>query len=160
MKEAFGGISIFQIVVAFIILFAGIMCLTINHSIAFAVKDEVITIIQENGTIDDTTITNIIEHLDNAGYRITGPCPNDYTGYDRRGQQNNNAASFCVRKKSLRDAMYNDLIARCNNKCNIAYEDDLDMTYYDIVLFYQLDIPVLNSIMNFKLYGTTRVLFE
>ena len=46
MREAIGGISIFQIVILFILLFTGVMCLTINHSKAFGVKDEIITIIE------------------------------------------------------------------------------------------------------------------
>ena len=40
MKEAIGGVSIFQIAVLFLLIFTGVMCLTINHSKAFGVKEE------------------------------------------------------------------------------------------------------------------------
>ena len=45
MKEAIGGVSIFQLAVIFLLIFTAIMCLTINHSKAFGVKDEVINLI-------------------------------------------------------------------------------------------------------------------
>ena len=57
MKEAIGGVSLFQIVVVFILIFTGIMCLTINHSKAFGVKDEIVTILENDGlnlTSNDT----------------------------------------------------------------------------------------------------------
>ena len=41
MREGIGGIQLFLIVVILILVFAGIMSLTINHSNAFAVKETV-----------------------------------------------------------------------------------------------------------------------
>ena len=63
MKEAIGGVSLFQIVIVFLLLFTGVMCLTINHSKAFGVKDEIINIIQEEklasyGTTSDYALTS------------------------------------------------------------------------------------------------------
>ena len=69
MKEAMGGISIFQIVIVFLLLFTGVMCMTINHSKAFGVKDEIINIIEQEvlasyGTTHSYEINNdTISHL-------------------------------------------------------------------------------------------------
>ena len=52
MKEAIGGTWLFQIVIAFILLFTGFMCLTINRSKAFNVKDQIIQSIQSYNGID------------------------------------------------------------------------------------------------------------
>ena len=41
MKESIGGTALFQITIVFLLLFTGVMCITINHSKAFAVKDEI-----------------------------------------------------------------------------------------------------------------------
>ena len=76
MKEAMGGVPLFEIVVVFILLFTGIMCLTINHSKAFAVKDEIINIIETNttqysaeGILSDNVTKEIAEQL-KAQYKI------------------------------------------------------------------------------------------
>ena len=168
MKEAIGGISIFQIVIIFILLFAGIMCLTINHSIAFGVKDEVVNIIQEEKVVNDKTLGKIAELLNNAGYRVTGNCSNNdwtsnesgWVGYDRTGKQVNKNPSFCIRKMSVSESFDKDVKEKCKSKCNFVSESDLDLTYYEVLLFYQLDIPGLNDIMTFKLAGNTRAVFS
>ena len=172
MKEAIGGISLFQIVVLFVLLFTGIMCLTINHSKAFGVKDEIVTIIQnskipEVGSgsyeIDDVTSEQIAEHLRDAGYRITGDCPNsEWIGYDRNGDRLTGItdASYCIKVNNVYDAFQADLNEKCKNgKCTTTGDDFPSMVYYDIVVFYQLDIPVLKHIMNFKIYSSTKILF-
>jgi len=171
MKEAMGGISIFQIVVLFILLFTGIMCLTINQSKAFGVKDEIITIIQNenitslnnsNYKLSSKTSKKISDHLNEAGYRITGDCPsNEWIGYDRNGNEVKNNASYCIKVNDVSDAFYKDAREKCkNNACTVATNNEYPtMVYYDVVLFYQLDIPVLNDVMNFKIHGSTKVLF-
>lgn len=178
MKEAFGGISIFQIVIVFLLLFAGIMCLTINHSKAYAVKDEIINIIEkneltgisDNGQLSNNVLGLISEHMKDAGYRITGRCPSDtdsddevsrWVGYDRNGSITTGAAAFCVRANNLSEGYQGALAGLCHGEgCTVSPQGSEEMYYYDIVLFYQLDIPGLNQIMNFKLYGSTKVLYE
>jgi len=171
MKEALGGISLFQIVIVFILLFTGIVCLTINQSKAFGVKDEIITIIQ-NQNIDEVssasdykltsnTLISIANHLKEAGYRTTGDCPNnEWIGYSRDGMEVSNNAAFCIKVNDVSDAFSSDLENKCTGgNCTITYEGYPSMVYYDIVLFYELDIPVLKYFMNFKTYGSTKVLF-
>ena len=58
MKEAIGGVSLFQIVILFLLLFTGVMCLTINHSKAFGVKDEIINIIETDVLASYGTVTS------------------------------------------------------------------------------------------------------
>lgn len=171
MKEAIGGVSLFQIVIVFLLLFTGVMCLTINHSKAFGVKDEIINILENdllasygsthNYELNEKTIGNIIDHLNEVGYRITGECPSDeWIGYDRNGTEVKDNASFCVRAVNVGEAYHNDIEDKCKNgKCSTTSDDFPSMIYYDVVLFYQLDVPVLNDVMNFKLYGSTKIIF-
>lgn len=170
MKEAIGGVSLFQIVILFLLLFTGVMCLTINHSKAFGVKDEIINIIETDvlasyGTVSSyevtsDTMTKIIDHLNEVGYRITGDCPSgEWIGYDRNGTKVNNNASFCIRSVNVSDAYKIDLQNKCNNNvCNITHDDFPSMVYYDVILFYQLDIPIISKVFNLKLYGSTKTL--
>lgn len=171
MKEAMGGISLFQIVIAFILLFTGIMCLTINKSKAYGVKDEIINVIESSSLatynsgniLSEKTSESIAELLREAGYRVTGKCPDDeWVGYDRTGRvTSTNDATFCVKASLVNDTFKKDLENKCsNNKCRITTDDFPTMVYYDIVLFYQLDIPALNDIMNFRLQGSTKVIYD
>lgn len=166
MKEAIGGISIFQIVIVFILLFTAIMALTINHSKAFAVKDEVINILEnsnattvKNHKLDSNTISKIVETLENGGYRTVGSCPDDYVGYNRKGDEVSSNASFCIKANLISETYKNDLKNKCkNNKC-VVTDDNLPMVYYDVRLFYQLDIPIIRNIFNFTINGSTKVLY-
>ncbi len=167
MKEAMGGISIFQIVIVFILLFTAIMSLTINHTKAFGVKDEIINILEsesgisvKNGKLSDNTITRIVKTLKTGGYRTTGSCPDGYTGYDRNGDETSKNASFCIKAVSANASFLNDLKEKCkNNKCIVTPGNNPTMVYFDIKLFYQLDIPIIRNIFNFTINGSTKILF-
>ena len=170
MKEAIGGLSLFQIVIILLLVFAGIMCLTINHSKAFGVKDEIINIIEKDNVslsasneLSDGTLSKVAEYLQEAGYRITGECPSDkWVAYDRNGNRlsNNRNAAFCIRSVDVSKQYKDDAIAKCGqDKCEETGEEFPKMVYYEITLFYQLDIPVIKSVFNLKLNGSTKVLF-
>ncbi len=88
MKEAIGGTFLFNIVILFILLFTGIMTVTINRSKAFAVKDDIVGVIEKNnGEISslDGIHDEIVEAMTNDSYRAVGTCPDGYTGYNREG---------------------------------------------------------------------------
>ncbi len=171
MKEATGGISIFQIVIVFLILFAGIMALTINHSKSFAVKDEIINIIENEDlpsnmnteVLTSKTVNEIVSHLQEVGYRLTNKCPEDYTGYASNGSLTNGSdAVFCIKANDVSETMKETANNTCSaGKCFITKSTEYPtMIYYDVILFYQLDIPALKNVMKFEMKGSTKVLFE
>lgn len=168
MREALGGLSLVQIVILFLLLFVGIMCLTINESKAYAVKDEIITIIENAPLMDDysfseETTQSIAAKFQEVGYRTTGTCPSSsWTAYDRDGKKlsNPNNATFCVKANKVANIYTENSKDVCNEvDCNIADGKDYPkMVYYDIVLFYELDIPIISHFMRFKVYSSTKVL--
>ena len=169
MRTAVGGLSIFQIVILFVLLFTAIMCLTINHSKAFGVKDEIITIIQNEGLasangsfeFDEGTRKKIANYLNDAGYRITGTCPTGYIAYERDGDKSASSknASFCIRVNDVANMLKKDIQKKCGG-CELATNDLPNMVYYDVVVFYQLDIPLLKDITNFRSKGSTKILYK
>lgn len=167
MKEAIGGLSIFQLVIVFLLLFTGIMCLTINHSKAFGVKDEVINIIEKeyianNNNPYEEVIPQVIDYMQQIGHRITGKCDDRWVGYDLNGSEvSNDTAVICIRTVDVTESYYNDAAEKCKNgNCsNTSGEDYPPMIYYDIKVFYQLDIPIIKNVMNLTLSGSTKVLF-
>ncbi len=164
MKPAIGGITIFQLVIIFILFFTAIMCLTINHAKAFQVKDSIINLIQDSEFTEGNKINHqaISELLASAGYRITGEsCPSDkWEGFDRVGNKVNNNVSYCIRKVSLADTFIEDAAKKCNAnpRCDLASNTYPNMYYYDVMVFYQLDIPGLNNLMNFSSTSSTKIM--
>lgn len=163
MKPAIGGITIFQLVIIFILFFTAIMCLTINHAKAFQVKDSIINLIQDSeystgNEIDHTAISSL---LADAGYRITGEsCPSGWSGFDREGNPISSNVSYCLRKVSLAETFVKDASDKCNASSNCVLASNVypNMFYYDVMVFYQLDIPGLNRLMNFSSTSSTKIM--
>ncbi len=141
---------LFNIVIFFILTFTGIMCLTINRSRAYQVKDEIITIIEENqglylNSIDQGTnnevLEKIVEVMQDKSYRTTSVCPSDeYFATDRNGNLNSNEPSLCIKQTFS--------------------EGDERMSFYTVILFYRLDIPILREFFNFQIKGETKLIYE
>lgn len=164
MREAIGGTWIFQIVIFFILLFTGFMCLSINHSKAFNVKSEILEIIERyNGmdlddiTTGDAALTEIVETLNRISYRTTGKCPNSitdpmtgdmihYVGFNREGHLDSVKPAFCIAKVETR-----------NYQPQVVSELP-SLAYYRIIVFYQLDLPIFHDVFNFNLKGDTKII--
>ncbi|MBO7078517.1 MAG: hypothetical protein J6W64_01745 [Bacilli bacterium] len=162
MKEAIGGTWLFQIVIVFILLFAGYMCLSINHSKAFGIKSEIVESLSRHGGVDKKEIQNI---LSKASYRTSGSCnkfedqgaqrctnpsgtkstPNKcWYGYDREGKETSGSnATFCIKRISV----------------SSENPELPQMFYYKVKVFYQLDLPVFNSLFSFVVNGDTTILY-
>ena len=164
MREAIGGTWLFQIVIVFVLLFAGFMCLTINQSKAFNVKDKIIQTIQSNNGIDlnsecgsdaTGTLCAISSYLIDSAYRTTGNCDtlslNDnytYHGFSRDGKVNQKNAAFCVAK------------INSGGSQNEEFASELpSAAYYRVVVFYQLDLPIFNELFNFRIKGDTKPIY-
>ena len=147
MRESIGGTWLFQIVIVFVLLFAGYICLSINHSKAFAIKNDIILELQRNGEYNANAQKNVEALLKKAGYRTSGKCDNGYEGYDRNGAKLTNSKSnnavFCLKKFNITD----------------IYPEYPVSYYYKVKVFYQLDLPVLNSVMSFTVTGDTGTIF-
>lgn len=161
MRESIGGISIFQIAIVFVLIFTAVMCITINRSKAYAVKDKVLDIVQNNAVsrgsrekIDTNTMKEAVNYMKESGYRITGKCPKNYIGYNREGLETGGSnAVICIRANSVNEG-YNSYSKK------IGKDDLPNMYYYDILLFYQLDVPIISDFFILSLKGSTKVLYS
>lgn len=162
MREAIGGTWLFQIVIVFVLLFAGFMCLTINQSKAFNVKDRIIQTIQSHNGIDlngrcnndDSALCDISKYLIDSSYRTSGSCSrindgNTYYGFTRDGKPTSKDAAFCVAKISGGGIVTNSSFA--NELPSVAY--------YRVVVFYQLDLPIFHDLFNFQVKGDTKTIY-
>lgn len=55
MRESIGGAWLVGIVITFVVLFTSYLALSVNYSKAFKVKNEIISLIEENEGLTDKT---------------------------------------------------------------------------------------------------------
>ncbi len=130
MKQAVGSTWTFSLVVTFVLLFAAFILLTLNYSAVFRHQAEIISIIEKYEGFTLTAKQIIDSHLKNNGYLTTDICPDDYF-----------AATIDENKEISREGNY------CINRV-----DD----YYEIMIFFNFNIPVLGEIFTFKITGETK----
>lgn len=168
MKESMGGTQIMILVILLVLIFAGLMSFTINHSNAFAIKDQLVSVIEKYGGFDlQTEITGygntdshkaleeMVDLISASSYRQKGTCPQStssmtVSSYQRNGQMTlgNDKASFCIAK------------IKTNNANNNYNGGALSAYSYQVIVFYNLDLPALNSFFNFRAVGETKVLYS
>lgn len=166
MKEAIGATMMFNIVIFFILLFTGIMCMTINRARAFQVKDVIVTIIEENdGIVMDRTLNygvsndvleEIVDAVTTAEYRTTGTCPDDYIGIDRTGGLDIVNPVICIAKTDAELTLGN----AATGNYDFVLGDLSKGCYFSIIVFYKLDIPVMNDLFTFSTKGETKVMLS
>lgn len=158
MKNAFGATLLFQIVIFFVILFTGYICLSINQAKAFNVKNEIVKAVERHapnlhgGGLGVSFSADIREIMERQGYRIEGSCSKlgeHYFGYERDGYD-----------------CYDDRCAVCIKEIgsNIGQkerpDDPDDGHYYKVVTFYQLDLPIIKSVFNLTTKGETKIIYK
>ena len=153
MREAIGGLGLTQIVIFFLVVFAGYISISVNSNKAYKVKNEVISIIQKNNGFDETALEQIEDYMTSVGYRSTANCnalgTTGWDGYNSSGvQSNDNKSLFCIKTMNI---VYDTGTTICPQFPKSVY--------YQVKIFFGLDIPILNSVFKFQLTGTTRKLY-
>ena len=157
MKNAFGATLLFQIVIFFVVLFTGYICLSINQAKAFNVKNEIVKAIERHApNLEGVGLlgfsSDVKKILEDEGYRLEGDCSTDLDaatevyGCTRNGvcsRFDKDDVAVCIGK-------YESPIAGSSQK---AY-------YYKVETFYQLDIPIINSLFNLRAKGETKLIYK
>ena len=146
MKSAFGATLIFQIVIVFVIIFTGYICISINQAKAFNMKNEIVKAVERFAPdLDRIEFQNYIkDSLSKEGYRLTGDCSrlgDEYVAYSEEGVAGGTTGAFCIAEINLPDT------------------GPLKGSYYKVVTFYQLEIPILQSLFQPKATGETKIIY-
>ena len=153
MKEAVGGIGITQIVIFFLILFSAYISVSINMSKAYKVRNEVISIIEKNNGLNNTALSQIQNYMSSVGYRTTGNCNSSdnfgWEGINGNNYNNSSKALFCYRAMEV-------VYSTAGSAGDPQFPQS---AYYQIKVFFSLDIPVINNVFKFHLIGSTRRLY-
>ena len=152
MREAIGTYWLTAIVLVFIVLFTGYLCLSINMNREYKVKNEVINIIKKYNGFNDQALKDIQEYMNKVGYRNKGTCKDtDGDGFNLTdsGIVTNNTY-FCVKQ-----------IATHYEKISKGVDAPFpDAVYYQVKVFFSVDLPIIRGMFTFPLTGSTKKIFD
>ena len=140
MREVSGSTWVFQLMIIFILIFACFLCLVINYSKAYRVKNEVLTIIEKYEGINSTSQSIISNYLRGEAYVTTGSCPVDQNYY-----------GVSVSTGNFEEAR----VGQSYHYCFRPERASGGLMYYDIIVFYRFNLPIIGDIITFQVEGTT-----
>ena len=156
MRESIGATWIMIVVMLFITLFSAYLAFSINYSKAFKVKDGIISRIEKYNGLKEETFKDIDAYLREIGYTSKGRC--DMFVSDQKvkfmgvniDEPIDSLSIFT--DASAAKAEYNYCIGRV-----FSYDPIGQMTasYYNVVVFYSLSLPMINDMFNFYISGDT-----
>ena len=153
MKQSINSTATMQIMIAFILLFVGFLAVYMNFSRTFKVKNEVISIIErKQGLTTNGSETGAVEIIDNyllhIGYHNQGHCP---IGDGRWYGVNTNTASAQKIEIASNNKEYNYCVKKTDGYDKIMP----NKAYYEILMFFDFDLPVFGNMSTFRVEGTT-----
>lgn len=138
MREVSGSTWVFQLMIIFILIFACFLCLVINYSKAYRVKNEVLSIIEKYEGMNSTSQGIINNYMRGESYLTVGGCPDGWYGAS-------------INSDNIEEARPNQKYSYCFTD---SYTSD-GLIYYNLIVFYKFNLPFLGDIMTFEVEGTT-----
>lgn len=141
MRQTIGSTWLLQLMILFILLFVGFIILTLNYSKVIKVKNEVVSIIEKYEGLNENSISLVNRYLSTSGYATTGKCEEKDGVY----------GALTLDGDSLEKADANSTYFYCVKK----YQGQNTSKYYQIVLFYKFNLPVIGNASSYTVKGTT-----
>ena len=136
MRRAIGQTWVLQLVIVFILLFAGYIILTINYSRTIRVKNEVVSIIEKYEGLNDYSLNLVNNYLATSGYGAKGVCTNKSQDGIYGGELNSNKLEKAEPKKKY-------------HYCIKKYQGISITNYYQVTVFYKFNLPVIGEASGF-----------
>lgn len=147
MREAIGGTWLFGLVITFIVFFASFLAISVNYSKAFNVKNNIVDMISKYEGNNCNARIKIGNYLNDVGYLVSGDCGSidgvEYEPYDLKG---NKLASG---KKGY----------YCIAKTDTGSTTDIEKSYYRVIVFFRVDLPVIGNLTTFRIKGETESIY-
>ena len=150
MREAIGGTWLFGLVITFIVFFASFLAVSINYAKAFDIKNNIVDLIGKYEGNNACARKKIGEYLKGVGYLVPGYCPSsgedgnpyEYIGYNLDGTKvTSGKAYYCLSKDSVDSTTV------------------IDKKFYRVVIFFRIDLPMLDDITTFRIKGETESIY-
>lgn len=157
MKESIGATYILAICMTLIVLFTGYLAISVNYSKAFRIKSEIVSQIENNKKYDGGVEEKVKSYLTAQGYTAYGECPSTIVVKDEdfKDTESGWKLKTCIQNS----------VPKNSDKCNaciyhLDVGSDLDnicekRSYYKVITFFKFDIPIVNTLLTFKVSGDT-----
>lgn len=181
MKNSISNIWLLGLVVLFIMTFAGFLAVTVSYSAAFKMRNEMITIIEKHKGISDKspklgsntkipnggsvylnpgTLQAINAYLHGSGYKVKGSCETKNSDDGKWYGINTLDYLSKINPEEVRSKTKKYFYCVTKHRSHYSGDHRLNANYYEIRLFFKLDIPVLGDIFTFKIEGTTNDIYQ
>lgn len=132
----------FQLMIFFILIFAAFLILTLSYNKAYAIKNRMLSIIEKYEGVTNESARYINDYASNKSYTNTGVCPEGWYG----------AVSISEDEVDFEIADGKKKYYYCFNEEKSRDEK----IYYEVIVFYRFNLPIIGSIANYKIEGTTK----
>lgn len=151
MKESIGASWILMIVLVFIALFSGYLAFSVNYSKAFRVKDGIVDRLEKYNGPNNKSLEEIADFIDEVNYTSKGKC-DSLTGEDLPTMgvivgdlhpdipiSDNEKYHYCLQRI----------------KAYSPSDGQLTSSYYRVVVFFSLSLPIFDIGSTFHVDGET-----
>ena len=146
MRDAIGQVFTLQIILAFVLLINGYMAYSVNYTRAFRVKNQIINIIEQyEGVQNEEGRQKINDYVARMNYEVSNTLINNArsNGYE------------CFRE---------GWCYKATNVSTAGGDGERTGTYYTVLTFVNIDIPVINQIIGLGQFlsvsGETRTIYN
>ncbi len=140
MKETTSTMWTFQMIIVFMLIFAAFLALILVYSKAFSIKNRFLSIIEKYDGITQESLLIMNNYAKSHNYKAKAHCPGDRdkTWYGVNVEDNSYEVSDDNKYYSY---------------CFSQERDARGLIYYNIVVFYRFNLPVLNSLGGYRIDG-------
>lgn len=149
MRESFGSIALYNIIIVFIVVTFAILAGTMSYSKAFKVNNRIINAIEKYEGYNESAADEIDKQLISIGYQFRGVqrgCPNSRRGvplYNINENKFNEQYEFCIYKDYVKTSEWYGRYVQ-----------------YGVVSYIYIDFPLIGDFVRIPVYGKTRKIFE
>ncbi len=163
------------IVITFIVFFTVYISFTNNYAKTFKTKDDILLAIERYKGLNNDSISAIKDLLRRSNYSSTGSCIDNSNEIYSKGNGYNNSDNKSYTKwrglKLSRSA--NTLVNNTSNEdINVCFRrykitekgygsiGHPTSTYYQVLVFFNVDWPVFDTIFNLRVYGESAIIYQ
>lgn len=147
MRNAIGNALLVNIIIVFIVVMLGFLTGSLNYTKAYRIKNNLLNLIEREGTWNDDVKAEAEKLFGEIGYRVV-----------------KNTSSKCVDRKGGGEIVAGSA-AGTYRYCVFKYTkvDNINgfyVTNYVVTTYMYFDIPLVSSILEFPVYGQTKNLYS
>lgn len=145
MREAIGGTWITGLVIGFMLIFVAFLSVAINYTKAFQMKNDILTMIEEQEGLTNNSISLINNYLAKNNYGAKKSCPvNSYGANDLK--------SNVLERVANSSKKYYYCIEKIDSAKNSTEGSKIT---YNVRIFLSFTLPILGDFSAFEITGQT-----